>query len=472
VMDVRARVEQFLSVALERSQVIGRSIARSSSVLFTSGQPVDKRPSVVAVRGRDQLRVIAIALAGVVAAALVRYLVGANEAAAAFLLMSAIVAYSASAGGWPAAVVAALGAMLIARVTAHVGPLSAGLFFVESLAITSLVMTFKASLRERGLTLDSANLRIGELNASEQYGRTLNAACRQLEEVSHDHALIFLDRQGKITAWGVSAEQLYGKGSQSAVGASGAILFADESADGVFKRLLAEAVRSGSAKYAGRHLRADGAIFDADVDLRLVSQMAGDGFTMLLHDRTPDQERQAAAMANAEAQRSVRQEADLAQRQLATLRAVTDPSLNELAPSDLAVELLDRVRAAVSADGVALVVARTIQSKRFLSSSNGLRPDGLRDERALDTLSGSGSRIVLVQNDRERVSERSLLRWPAEVGSLIAVPVVHAGDIVGSLEVVDVKARRSTEWEIALIQVAAARIAALARDRRQDIQVA
>ena len=79
---------------------------------------------------------------------------------------------------------------------------------------------------------------------------------------------------------------------------------------------------------------------------------------------------------------------------------------------------------------------------------------------------------MLIQNDRERVSERSLLRWPAEVGSLIAVPVVHAGDIVGSLEVVDVKARRSTEWEIALIQVAAARIAALARDRRQDILVA
>ena len=176
------------------------------------------------------------------------------------------------------------------------------------------------------------------------------------------------------------------KARDRVIGATGATLFADESADQVFKRLLAEAVRTGAAKYAGRHVRADGSIFDADVDLRLVSQMGGDGFTMLLHDRTSDQEQQAAAIANAEAQRSVRQEADLAQRQLATLRAVTDPALNELSPSDLAVELLDRVRAAVSADGVALVVARTIQSKRLLSSSSGLRPDGLRDERAIDTL--------------------------------------------------------------------------------------
>ena len=415
---------------------------------------------------------MAVALASVVAAALIRYLVGANEAAAAFLLMSAVVGFSASAGGWPAGVVAALAAILIARLTTQVGPMTAGLFFVESLFIIGLVLTFRASLRERGLTLDAANVRIGELNTSERHGRTVDAACRQLEEIAVDHALILLDRQGKIAAWGLSAERLYGKGSNRVLGETGATLFADESADQVFKRLLADAVRTGAATYAGRHVRADGSIFDADVELRLVSQMGGDGFTMLLHDRTSDQEQQAAAIANAEAQRAVRQEADLAQRQLATLRAVTDPALNELAPSDLAVELLDRVRAAVSADGVALVVARTIQSKRLLSSSSGLRPDGLRDERAIDTLTGSGSRIVLIQNDRERVSERSLLRWPAEVGSLIAVPVVHAGDIVGSLEVVDVKARRSTEWEIALIQVAAARIAALARDRRQDILVA
>jgi PAS domain S-box-containing protein len=472
VMDVRARLDHFSSVALERSRAIARSVARSSSVLFNPRQPVAEKPSFVPSIGRDQLQVIAIALAAVIGAALVRYLVGAREAAAAFLLVSAIVAYSASAGGWPAAVVAALTAIVIARLTVHVGPLTSILFFVESLVITGLVLSFRASLRERALTLDAANVRIGELNASEKHGRTVDAACLQLEEVVPGHALITLDRQGKIVAWGLSARRLYGKGSESILGATGATLFADESAEQVFKRLLADAVRTGSATYSGRHVRADGSIFDADVDLRLVSQMAGDGFTMLLHDRTADQEQQAAAIANAEAHRSVRQEADLAQRQLATLRAVTDPALNELSPSDLAVELLDRVRAAVSADGVALVVARTIQSKRLLSASNGLRPDGLRDERAIDALTGSGSRIVLIQNDRERVSERSLLRWPAEVGSLIAVPVVHAGDIVGSLEVVDVKARRSTEWEIALIQVAAARIAALARDRRQDILVA
>jgi PAS domain S-box-containing protein len=471
-MDVRARLDHFYSLALERSRGIRSSIARSRSVLVTPDKPAAKGPSVVAVRGREQLRIIALAVAAVVAVALVRYLLGAHEAAAAFLLMSAVVAYSASAGGWPAAIAAALVAILIARFTAEVGPLALALFFVESLLITGLVLTFRTSMRERGLTLDAANERIGELNASERHGRTVDAACQQLEDIAVDHALVFLDRQGRIAAWGPSAERLYEKPPESVLGASGATLFADESADQVFKRLMAEAVRAGTAKYAGRQVRADGSIFDADVVLRLVSQMGGDGFTMLLHDRTSDQERQAAAVTNAEAQRSVRQEADLAQRQLATLRAVTDPSLNELPPSELAVELLDRVRAAVSADGVALVVARTIQSKRLLSGSSGLRPDGLRDERAIDALTGSGSRIVLIQNDRERVSERSLLRWPAEVGSLIAVPVVHAGDLVGSLEVVDIKARRSTEWEIALIQVAAARIAGLARDRRQDILVA
>ena len=72
--------------------------------------------------------------------------------------------------------VAALAAILIARLTTQVGPMTAGLFFVESLFITGLVLTFRASLRERALTLDAANVRIGELNTSERHGRTVDAA--------------------------------------------------------------------------------------------------------------------------------------------------------------------------------------------------------------------------------------------------------------------------------------------------------
>jgi GAF domain-containing protein len=48
---------------------------------------------------------------------------------------------------------------------------------------------------------------------------------------------------------------------------------------------------------------------------------------------------------------------------------------------------------------------------------------------------------------------------------LLSVPVVYAADVEGTIEVVDRRGRRSTEWEIALLQVVAARVAGLAHDQ-------
>jgi hypothetical protein len=45
------------------------------------------------------------------------------------------------------------------------------------------------------------------------------------------------------------------------------------------------------------------------------------------------------------------------------------------------------------------------------------------------------------------------------MSSLIAVPVVRAGATTAIMEVVNRTGRRATEWEIALVQVVAARIA-------------
>jgi hypothetical protein len=58
----------------------------------------------------------------------------------------------------------------------------------------------------------------------------------------------------------------------------------------------------------------------------------------------------------------------------------------------------------------------------------------------------------------------SAARWPEGISSLITVPVVKAGTTQAVVEVANARGRRATEWELALIQVVAARIAGLARD--------
>ena len=69
------------------------------------------------------------------------------------------------------------------------------------------------------------------------------------------------------------------------------------------------------------------------------------------------------------------------------------------------------------------------------------------------------ARTVMIHNDPAAVAEVSAAVWPDDVSSLIAVPLVRAGSTTAVMEAVNRTGRRATEWEIALVQVVAARIA-------------
>ena len=70
----------------------------------------------------------------------------------------------------------------------------------------------------------------------------------------------------------------------------------------------------------------------------------------------------------------------------------------------------------------------------------------------------------MIHNDPAAVAEVSAAVWPDDVSSLIAVPLVRAGSTTAVMEVVNRTGRRATEWEIALVQVVAARIAGFLED--------
>ena len=74
------------------------------------------------------------------------------------------------------------------------------------------------------------------------------------------------------------------------------------------------------------------------------------------------------------------------------------------------------------------------------------------------------TRTVMIHNDPAAVAEMSAAVWPDDVSSLIAVPLVRAGSTTAVLEVVNRTGRRATEWEIALVQVVAARMAGFLED--------
>jgi PAS domain S-box-containing protein len=387
---------------------------------------------------------------------------GATGAAPTFLLSSAVVAFSASVGGLSAGAVAALAALLAARVTSQVEPTAGMLFIIEALLISLLVTRLSEALQQQRRQLNAAEVSILELQPLVRHGRAIDIALGHLEELSTDDVLVILDQEGRITGWRGGAVRLYGCTAEDVLGMSGAALFCPAVPDEDFRGFLADASRHGVARQSGRHRRADGAEFDADVEVRPIVEHGG--FTMLTRDRTRRQEWQAFAASAADERTVLREEAAVAQRQLATLQSVTDPSLNALPAPHLVTTLLDRLREAVEAGGVALVRFDEPEGC-VLPATDGLQPQGAVWRGHSDARGLAAGRILLIQNDPPRVVELSAIGWPPTVSSLIAVPVLCGGRLEGAIEVVHERGRRSTEWEIALIQVVAARVGVLTAER-------
>lgn len=414
-------------------------------------------------------RTPALALAWVAAAVVLRNLLGAARASDALLFYPLAVAAAAWRGGWSAAATATCVAVAALWLGGESNARTTTLLAGESLVLTGMIVSLTGQLRERVATLDAANRRLGELQIADARARTLDIAVRSLELQTPEYAIVLLDRQGLITDWRESAARTYGLSSDVVRGTPAASLFPDGATDVTFRALADDARRAHVVRRVARQRRGDGSTFEADVELAMTAGVGGDGFALVVRDRTMEHVRRASAAAAADAQSALRAEADVARRQLAALQSVTDPSMHAWAPSDLVVELLERGRLAIEADGIALVAMRGATPGVILTP-DGLHPDGLADRAHVERArvqfdQQSTSRIVLVQNDPPRVTEQSLLRWPAGVASLVSVPVVYAGTVEGAIEVVDRNGRRSTEWEIALLQVVAARVAGLARDR-------
>jgi PAS domain S-box-containing protein len=414
----------------------------------------------IGAEDRQRLRVDAVALALVAAAAILQSaVVRTNELR--FWPFHAAIAIAAAAGGAQAALVAALASFLAARVMSGVTPFAGFLFVAEAMVIASIVRRLRASVqqeRRRMAVLENWAL---ELKSSERQSRLIDAAFTRLDAVAPETALLLLDGNGHVSDWRAGAMRLYGHAAAEMLNTSPSSLFESLDEDD-FARLLADA-RQGPARHAGRHRRADGSTFEAEVEIEPLSRGGFDGFTMIVQDMTRRQAGEAAARSTETAYAQLRHEADVAREQLSTLHHVTDPSLNSLTGGEFLTTLLDRLRGSINAEGVALVHIGRFRRMTFCAS------EGLQCERgarrpAIELRGADAGRTLLIHNDPEGVAELSAAGWPEGVSSMMAVPVVRTGTVQAILEVVHQSGRRATEWEIALVQVVAGRIAGFLED--------
>jgi PAS domain S-box-containing protein len=401
---------------------------------------------------QQRLTTHAVGLGTVGAAVFLRWALGVADDPQ-FWLFSAAIAVSAAFGGTAPALVAALSSLLAVRLTTDL-PMTSGLLFVaEGLTVAIVVAFLRTTIEQERQRMSAIEPWMRELKSTERQGRLVESAFSQLDEAA-DTVVVMLDRSGRISGWRGGATRLYGCAAADVIGMSPSPLFDEMPEDGFARIILA--ARQGEAGYTGRQRRADGSTFDAEVRVRPLSRGGFDGFAMIVHDLTEQQ-----------AYLQLRQEADVANRQLWTLRHLTDPSLNSLSSGEFLATMLDRLRAAIDAEGVALVYMEKFR-RRVICAESGLPCERGVYRPPLDLRRADAARTLMIHNDAAAVAESSAAGWPADVSSMMAMPVVRAGATQAMMEVAYRTGRRATEWEIALVQVAAARIAGLQDDRYAD----
>jgi len=409
---------------------------------------------------RRRLAAHGFAVSVVAGAALLQWTLRTSTDEPQFWLFHVAIALSAAYSGTAAALVATLLSVLLARLGSAVPLSRAFLFGLEGLLIGFVVLRLARAIHALRLSLATLISSTRELESAEHRARRMNCALGRLEQASGETVLILLDETGHISDWSTGAARLYGIESREIVGRNVATIF-DEPGQEDFSRLLGEA-RRATTRHTCRQLRADTTTFAAEIEISPLASGGLDGFAMIVRDLTEPQARAAADSSAAEANAQLRDEVELAQRQLSTLQDLTDPTLNSLEDAQFVTELLDRLRTAIKAEGIALIHFGRLP-RRLFSASSGLQCERGNHRPVVDAKTDT-ARTLMIHNDPSGVAEVSAVVWPDDVSSLIAVPLVRAGSKQAVMEVVNRTGRRATEWEIALVQVVAARIAGFLED--------
>jgi sigma-B regulation protein RsbU (phosphoserine phosphatase) len=155
-------------------------------------------------------------------------------------------------------------------------------------------------------------------------------------------------------------------------------------------------------------------------------------------------------------------EAELAD-QLRRLEAIADPDLAEFRPKDLLQELLDRVQDVMAVDTVAILVVDRGGSHVVARAARGLEQE-VRQGFRVRIGHGFAGRVAATRSPVaiEDVGPGTVvnpLLWRTGIRSLLGVPLIADGRLVGVMHVGSLRPRVFSEDDTNVLQVAANRIA-------------
>jgi serine phosphatase RsbU (regulator of sigma subunit) len=154
---------------------------------------------------------------------------------------------------------------------------------------------------------------------------------------------------------------------------------------------------------------------------------------------------------------------------LARLEAVTDTALAHLDLDELMAELLERVRDTLEVDTAAVLMFDAARGDLVATAARGLEEEVLQGVR-IPIGKGFAGRIAarreaVILDHVDHTTVLNPILWEKGIRSLIGVPLIAEGDVVGVLHVGTLHQRAFTSDDAEFLQLVADRLALAARSR-------
>jgi sigma-B regulation protein RsbU (phosphoserine phosphatase) len=164
---------------------------------------------------------------------------------------------------------------------------------------------------------------------------------------------------------------------------------------------------------------------------------------------------------------TVQVDPETAESRLRAIQSITDAALSRLDDRELLAELLDRVRGVLQADTAAVLLLDISSGQLIATAAAGLEEE-VRQGVRIPVGRGFAGRIAaehqpVIVDHVDHTTVLNPILWAKGIKSMMGVPMVAGGRVIGVMHVGSLTFRRFTDHDVELLQMAADRAAAAVR---------
>ena len=289
---------------------------------------------------------------------------------------------------------------------------------------------------------------------------------RLLVESVRDYAIFLLDRDGNVISWNAGAERINGYRADEIIGKHFSVFYPPADArHGKPEYELRIASDEGVYEEEGWRVRKDGSVFWSSVVITALRDETRKlvGFAKVTRDLSERRQAEEAQRALLASERAARVELEATLARLRTLVEITETALGSLDLDRLLAALLEKIAEALVADTAVVLLLSDDGTTLVARAARGVEEEVASGVR-IPVGSGFAGRIAaerrpIAIDDVAHSNVLNPILREKGIRSLIGVPLLADGRLLGVLHVGTLGATKFTASDVQFLELIAARIA-------------